>query len=58
MESDLERIYYIKHEDEDIFMQPVDMLRVPFKEILSTMTLPATALEAHEWKAWWLEKYR
>ena len=57
METDLDRLYHVKHEDQDIYMQLVDLQRIPFKNIESIITFPATALEAHDWKACWLEKY-
>lgn len=57
MESELSHIYHVKHEDQDIYMQLVDLHRVPFSKIQTIMTFPATGLDNDEWRAWWMEKY-
>jgi hypothetical protein len=42
---------------EGVTLKIIDFLRVDFKDLCSLMTLPATALEAYDFKMEWLQKY-
>ena len=54
-ESSMEKIYFVKHEGNEMYLKLIDMLRISFSNITSTITLPATGKEAHEWREWWLQ---
>ncbi len=56
-ESSMNKLYYVNHEGQDIYMRLIDILRIDFAEISSLMTLPATGMESHEWRDDWLAKY-
>ncbi len=38
MESDLNRLYHVKYEDQDYYLMLVNMLRLPFRDIQTVMT--------------------
>lgn len=58
-EKDFDRMYSVKHEEKEFYMKLVDIKLLTYDElnVCSHMTLPATGLEAHEWRAWWMEKH-
>lgn len=56
-ETDLEKIYYTKNGEHEFYSQIVDILRFDFSRMPSIATLPATGMESHEWRRWWLEQY-
>ncbi len=56
-EIDLEKIYYTKNGNEEFYSQIVDIIRFDFERMPSIATLPATGMESHEWRQWWLQQY-
>lgn len=56
-EHDFQKIYFVRHNQQDIFLQLVDFLRVPFKDVSTVFTVPATGMQADDWRRDWVEKY-
>ena len=56
-ESDLSQVYIVPVDGEEIYIQMTGLIRVPFDQISSLMTIPAAGLESFEWKKRWLETY-
>jgi hypothetical protein len=56
-DEDLQKIYYTSIGDGEMYLQIVDVLRFYFKDTPSIATLPATGMESHEWKPWWLSQH-
>lgn len=56
-ESDMSRLYVVRINDVDVFLQMVDLIRIPFKNIGSLVTLPASGKESAEWKRDFLKLY-
>lgn len=55
-EKDMERLYSVKHNDDLVIVQLVDILRLPLSAVNTTMTLPASGKAWHEWiKDWRLK---
>lgn len=53
-----EKIYAVKVGEGDIrYYQLLDFVRLRFQQISSADTIPATGLEAHEWKARYKEQH-
>ncbi len=56
-EKDFEKIYVIQKGEDSIFVQLVAFTRIAFTNVPSVLTMPATAMESHEWRAYWLSRY-
>ena len=55
--KDFEKIYVVQKGEESIFVQLTSFTRVEFRNLSSILTMPAMAMESHEWRAYWLNKY-
>lgn len=56
-ESDYSQTYLIKVNEEDVLVRMVDMVRIPFDQVGSVITLPATGKESEQWRKDWLKTY-
>ncbi len=56
-ESDFSQTYVLKVDNEDVFVRMVDMVRIPFDQVGSVLTLPASGKESAEWRKDWLKTY-
>lgn len=56
-DADMDKVYLVKNEGEEFFVKLVDFLRFYFHAAASIITLPATGLEAQDWKKEWLHQH-
>ncbi len=56
-ESQLSQVFVVNANGTDRFLKMVSMIRIPFEQISSVMTLPASGKESDVWKEEWKKTY-